>query len=182
MVEQKFCPNCGAETRYGVPQGDNRERAICDQCDTVHYVNPKVVVGCIVERDDSILFCRRNITPQKNKWTLPAGYMENNESAFEGAERETMEESGAVIRILAPYRLFDLPHISQMYLIFRAKMLECPFLPTSESSEVKLFHKEDIPWDQIAFSVIRTTLEHYLVDSEKGTFTFENHVISRYIP
>ncbi len=159
-------------------QIDNRVRATCEACNTIHYENPKLVVGCIVEQGEQILLCQRNIDPQKGKWTLPAGYLENNETAAQGAVRETIEESGAKVELLGAYRLFDLPAISQFYLLFRAKLLTCPFLPTTESSIVQLFHKKDIPWDKIAFPVITRSLQHYCKDAVNKTFSFENHVIT----
>ena len=174
----RFCSSCGAKTDINIPEGDSRERAICRNCGTIHYENPKLVVGCIIEQDEHVLLCRRSINPQMGKWTLPAGYLENNESAAEGAIRETFEESGAQVELCGPYRLFDLPKISQFYLLFRAKLVSCPFLPTPESSEVQLFRWTDIPWEEIAFRVITTTLRHHIDDASNGrNFEFTNHVI-----
>lgn len=177
-MNNKFCSECGARTNNGVPPGDNRERAICAVCGAVHYENPKLVVGCIVEQDDNILLCRRSIKPQRGKWTLPAGYLENNETLAQGALRETFEESGADVELLGPYRLFDLPAINQIYLLFRARLVDCPFTATTESSEIRLFHSMDIPWHQIAFPVISTTLRHYLDDAAADHFPFKNHTIN----
>ena len=174
-----FCSQCGAQTTRKVPKGDSLERDICEACGTIHYENPKLVVGCVVEHGDHLLLCRRNIEPQSGKWTLPAGYMENKETAIQGALRETFEESGAEVEILDVYRLFDLPAISQLYLLFRAKLLSCPFLPTDESSAVRLFKQEDIPWQDIAFPVISATLQHYYQDAEQGSFPFENHILEK---
>ncbi|HHB76548.1 MAG TPA: NUDIX hydrolase [Desulfobulbus sp.] len=179
MAINKFCSICGAVTERIVPEGDERYRAVCTSCHTIHYENPKLVVGCLVTRNESILLCRRAIEPQKGKWTLPAGYLENHETAVQGALRETTEESGAEVSIPTPYRLFDLPHISQLYLLFRAQLLACPFRPTRESLEVRLFHPKNIPWDALAFRVIAKTLEQYVHDAAKGEFSFEHHVISR---
>ena len=104
--------------------------------------------------------------------------MENHETSAQGALRETFEESGAQVEILGAYRLFDIPAVSQVYLLFRARLLSCPFLPTDESSEVRLFRQEDIPWQDIAFPVIRETLKHYYEDAVKGQYALENHVIT----
>lgn len=177
MGNSIFCSACGAATDWIIPEGEDRYRSVCGSCNTVHYENPKLVVGCIVAQEQNILLCRRAIEPQKGKWTLPAGYLENNETAAQGALRETMEESGAEVKLLAPYRLFDLPHISQLYLLFQAQLIACPFQPTSESLEVSLFKTEDIPWNHLAFKVITTTLRHYAHDAANGKFSFENHVI-----
>lgn len=131
-----------------------------------------MVVGCIPIWGDAILLCKRNIEPRKGYWTLPAGYLECNETSQEGAIRETLEETGALVEKLLPYRLFDLPHIAQVYVMFLAKLKAPDFHPTEESIEVRLFKEQDIPWGKIAFPVIETTLQHFLRDQEKDDFRF----------
>jgi ADP-ribose pyrophosphatase YjhB (NUDIX family) len=137
-----------------------------------------MVVGCIVEQADSILLCKRSIAPCSGLWTLPAGYMENNESTDQGALRETMEESGALVEMIGPYRIFDLPHINQIYFIFRSRLISCPFLPTEESVEVRTFPLDALPWPEIAFPVITATLRHYEADRAEGSYPFAQHVLS----
>jgi len=158
------------ETR--VPPSDERARSVCTVCGNIHYQNPKVVVGCIPEYEDRILLCRRDIEPRRGKWTLPAGFLENGESVREGAMRETYEEAQLRAEIVAPYRLFDLVFVNQIYLMFRARILVPEYGSTPESSEVKLIHEKDIPWENIAFPVIEKTLLHYFRDRKKGTFEF----------
>lgn len=131
-----------------------------------------MVVGCIPVWDDRILLCRRNIEPRKGLWTLPAGYLECNETTEEGARRETLEETGALVVNLQPYRLFDIVHISQLYLMFLARLQTPEFHATVESMEVRLSQEKDIPWSGIAFPVIEKTLQHYLHDRQKNDFTF----------
>jgi ADP-ribose pyrophosphatase YjhB (NUDIX family) len=123
-----------------------------------------MVVGCIPEWENRILLCRRAIEPRKGKWTLPAGFMENNETLAQGAARETLEEANARVEILDLYAAYSLPHISQVYLLFRAKLLDLDFSPGIESLEVSLFEERDIPWDEIAFQVIRIPLERFLAE------------------
>jgi ADP-ribose pyrophosphatase YjhB (NUDIX family) len=147
---------------------------VCRNCGNVQYQNPKLVVGSIPEWEERILFCRRDIEPRKGKWTLPAGFMENNETAAEGAVRETWEEARAEVVIVAPYRVYDLPFVNQVYFMFRAQMLSADFETTPESSEIKLLHEENVPWDDIAFPVIRETLKSYFQDRKKGKFEFLN--------
>jgi ADP-ribose pyrophosphatase YjhB (NUDIX family) len=175
----KFCPLCGAEVSYEIPEGDDRFRHVCHACGHVQYHNPKMVVGCIPEWGDRILFCRRNIEPQKGKWTLPAGFMEIDETAADGARRETWEEARVRVDIIAPYRLYDLPFVNQMYLMFRARMLNPDFETTAESAEIKLLKESEVPWQTIAFPVIRETLRCYLKDRKKGRFAFMNLVLAR---
>jgi ADP-ribose pyrophosphatase YjhB (NUDIX family) len=168
-----FCSNCGDTVKLGTPAGDDRSRYLCESCGTVHYENPKVVVGCIPEMNGKILLCRRAIEPRSGKWTLPAGYLENGETVAEGARRETLEEAGARVEILAPYALFNICYVNQVYIMFRARMVDANIQAGSESSEVRFFSERDIPWDQIAFTVIEKTLRRYLKDKPTGLFPFQ---------
>lgn len=171
-MTMKFCSNCGSPVGYHIPDGDDRPRYVCDACKTIHYENPKMVVGCIAEWEDKILLCRRAIEPGMGKWTIPAGYLENAETVSDGAMRETLEEANARVEIISPYTLYNLTFISQIYFIFRARLMDIDFGPTEESSEVKLLAEKDIPWDQIAFDVIRQTLVSYFKDRPGCVFGF----------
>ena len=151
-----YCNNCGNTLRLGTPPGDDRQRHLCATCGTIHYENPKVVVGCIPESDEKILLCRRAI--------------ENGETVAQGAQRETLEEAGAQIEIIAPYALFNITYVSQIYVMFRARLLGGHFEAGSESIEVGLFSEKDIPWDEIAFTVIEATLRQYYKDRPTGKF------------
>jgi len=168
-----FCTECGSELIYRLPDGDDRLRHICDHCGVIHYQNPKVVVGCIPEYNDQILLCRRAIEPRKGKWTLPAGYLENGESVETGAIRETWEEARAKVEISDPLALFNLTFVNQIYLMFRARMIEKKFAPGPESMQVALFDELAIPWDDMAFSVIRKTLEWYFQKRTDNSFSFQ---------
>src|SRR5690606_35951955 len=119
---------------------------------------------------DRVLLCRRAIEPRMGKWTLPAGFMENGESTLEGAIRETAEEAGAMVQAqdCRLYTLFNLPYINQVYLFFLTQLKESVFDPGPESLEVALFREQDIPWDEIAFTVVRITLEQYFRDRERA--------------
>jgi len=158
----KFCSQCGASLSYRIPPGDDRARFICGECGTVHYENPKVVVGCIPVWEDRILLCRRAIEPGLGKWTLPAGYLENGETAEQGAVRETYEEAGARVEIVQPYALFSLTFADHIYFMFHARMLSPHLSPGKESLSAELFSEAEIPWSEIAFGVIRETLERFL--------------------
>ncbi|WP_300455852.1 NUDIX hydrolase [Desulfobacula sp.] len=172
-MEIKFCTACGAPTALKIPTDDDHVRSVCTNCGLVHYNNPKMVVGTIPELNGQVLLCKRNIEPRKGKWTLPAGYLENGESVQDGAGRETLEETRARVRIVEPYRLFNIVFVDQIYLMFRADLTSDTFGPTKESTEVRLFGEKDVPWDDIAFEVIKQTLEHYFQDRKKGTFPFK---------
>jgi len=172
-MDIKFCTACGSSTTLKIPIDDDHVRAVCTNCGLVHYSNPKIVVGCIPEWQGRILLCKRNIEPQKGKWTLPAGYLENHESVQDGAARETFEETMAKVAIIAPYRLFNIVFVDQIYFMFRAAMTSDTFGPTSESTEVRLFDEKEIPWGDIAFKVIKQTLEHYFSDRKENNYPFK---------
>lgn len=172
-IHMKFCSQCGAEVELRIPEGDNLPRFICIQCETIHYQNPKIVAGCIAEWEDKILLCQRAIEPRVGLWTLPAGFMENRETTLEAAMRETQEEANADVEITQLYALFNIPQISQVYLIFRARLLNLEFHPGVESLDVKLFTEQNIPWDNLAFLVIRETLERYFKDKAQNEFTLQ---------
>lgn len=166
----KFCNQCGAAVMLRIPAGDTRSRFVCAACETIHYENPKIVAGCIPEWQDKVLLCRRAIEPRHGFWTLPAGFMENDETTIEAAARETLEEAQARVEISGLYALFNLPHINQVYVMFRAKLLDLNFGPGSESLEVALFDEHEIPWDELAFAVVRETLQLYYADRKQGAF------------
>ena len=151
-----------------VPTGDNRPRHVCTVCAAVHYQNPKIVVGAIPEWQDQILLCRRAIEPRYGFWTLPAGFLERGETTLAGAARETLEEANARIEIGHLYSLFNLPHIDQVYMLFRARLLDLDFGPGEESLEVRLFAETEIPWDELAFPVVRETLNLFFSDRADG--------------
>lgn len=167
-----FCSDCGAGVTLRVPDGDSVARYVCVTCGTIHYQNPKVVVGCIPEWGEKILLCRRAIEPRHGKWTLPAGFLENGETAGQGALRETLEEANARVEIGALYTFYNLPGINQIYILFRGRLLDLDFSPGEESLEVRLFDENEIPWDELAFPTISETLKHYYADRRNGGFGF----------
>ncbi len=175
----KFCSACGAPVERRIPAGDERERFVCPSCDTIHYQNPNIVTGCIPEWEDRILLCRRAIEPRRGLWTLPAGFMENGESTQQGAARETWEEARARVEVIELYSLFNLPHIDQVYLLFRARMLDTDFGPGPESLEVALFREDQIPWDELAFPVVAKTLKLYFADRHAGAYRLKLGDIER---
>ncbi|MDT8377942.1 MAG: NUDIX hydrolase [Desulfotignum sp.] len=169
----KYCSVCGAKMTTRIPEDDDHARPVCDRCGHVHYENPKLVVGCIPVQGDQVLLCKRNIEPQKGMWTLPAGYLENGETVQQGAVRETLEETRSRVAIIAPYRMFNLVFVQQIYLMFRARLLDDHFGPTKESTQVRLFSESEIPWEKIAFESIRQTLADYFSDRPGQEYPFE---------
>ena len=160
-----------------VPQGDSRERFICDDCDTIHYQNPRVVTGCLVTWQDKVLLCRRAIDPRSGLWTLPAGFLENGETTQEGAARETWEEACARVEVIDLYTMFSLPHISQIYMFYRAELVDGTYSAGEETLEAELFAEQEIPWSELAFPVIEKTLELYFRDRPRDKFPVHTHDI-----
>lgn len=168
----KYCSHCGSPVTVTIPEGDNRPRHVCSSgsCGLIHYQNPNIVAGCLIEHGDRLLLCRRAIEPRYGLWTLPAGFLENGESIEEGARRETREEACAEVEILQLFTIFSLTHINQVYMMFRARLHEPLFSPGEESLDVRLFDESEIPWSELAFPVMNQTLRHYYEDRSKGEF------------
>lgn len=168
----KFCPSCGAPCTYSIPADDNRERATCTACGTIHYENPINVVGTLPVWGDGpegqVLLCKRAIEPRYGLWTLPAGFLELAETAAEGALRETDEEAGAKVEMQDLYCLLNVVSVGQIHLFYRARLLSPEFNPGPETLEARLFHEREIPWDQIAFRTVRQTLQNFFEDRRLG--------------
>uniref|UniRef100_A0A1J3ICF7 Nudix hydrolase 23, chloroplastic n=1 Tax=Noccaea caerulescens TaxID=107243 RepID=A0A1J3ICF7_NOCCA len=175
----KFCQWCGGPTKHEIPDGEEKLRAICTHCDKIAYQNPKMVVGCLIEHEEKVLLCKRNIQPSHGLWTLPAGYLEVGESAAEGAMRETWEEAGATVEVISPFAQLDIPLIGQTYVIFLAKLNNLHFAPGPESLECRLFALDEIPFDSLAFSSIYVTLNLYLEDLKNGKLKFHYGTINK---
>ena len=168
----KHCRKCGTSVVYRIPDdGDTKERAICTACTTVHYENPLNVVGTVPAWGDKVLLCKRNIEPRWGKWTLPAGFMELNETVAEGAARETVEESGAEFELEGLFSLVTVARVGQVHLFYRARLLSDRFNPGFETIEARLFAEDEIPWEEIAFRTVKETLEHYFADRRAGSFS-----------
>ena len=172
VMTMNYCPHCGAPVTSKIPEADDRPRFVCEACAVIHYQNPKMVVGTIPETGGSILLCRRAIEPARDKWTLPAGYLENGETLQEGAARETLEEAGYQVSDLVPYAIANIASINQVYIMFRCSLADSAGAPGSESLEIKLFQPPEIPWQELAFRSIREVLKLYCQDREEGKFPF----------
>ena len=168
----KFCSNCAAPITQRIPPGDALPRHVCDACGSIHYQNPKLVVGAVPEWEGRILLCRRAIEPRYGYWTLPAGFMENDETAAQGAARETLEEAGARIDLIAPFSIISVPYVNQVHVFYRARLVNLDFKPGEESLEVELFAEEQIPWKDISFRTVGLTLKNWFADRARGSFGF----------
>ncbi|MFS2015191.1 NUDIX hydrolase [Massilia sp. CT11-108] len=164
----KFCSECAHPVTVAIPEGDNRPRYVCTHCGTIHYQNPKMVIGSIPvwEQDGElkVLLCKRAIEPRYGYWTLPAGFMENGETTSAAAARETEEEAGANIELGNLFTLLNVVHVHQVHMFYLARLVDLDFAPGIESLDVQLFSEAEIPWADLAFPTIRTTLELFFAD------------------
>lgn len=165
-----YCSNCGAKVSLLVPEGDNRHRYVCETCQTIHYENPKIVTGCIPRWQDRILLCKRAIEPRYGLWTLPAGFLENDETIMQGAMRETAEEANAVVENMQLFCVFSIAHINQVYTMYRGDLVDGEASAGEESLDVALLKEFEIPWQEIAFQVVNETLKQYFRDLKQGEF------------
>lgn len=174
-----YCSQCGKPITLRIPTGDNRERHVCDHCDTIHYQNPRVIAGCLPFIGDQVLLCKRAIEPRHGLWTLPAGFMENGETTLEGALRECMEEAQASIDNPELCGMFDIPQINQVYVFYRGPLSNMSFGAGEESLEVELFREHEVPWKELAFPVVELALHHYFEDVKRGAFEVHTGSIQR---
>ena len=174
-----YCSVCGAPVALRIPPGDNLARHVCDSCGAIHYRNPRLVVGSLPIWQDRVLLCRRAIEPRHGMWTLPAGFMENEETVAEAALRETREEANAAVELDDMFTLISVPHVSQVHIIFLAQMTDLNYSAGQETLDVALFREEEIPWHEIAFRTIAMTLRHYFSDRRAGAFSFHTGAIAR---
>ena len=166
----KYCSNCGDKVTFKDVEDDHLQRFVCEGCDTIHYQNPNVVVGSIPIWDGKILIAKRGISPRSGFWNLPAGFLENQETVEQGAERELFEETEAKVKNLQLFSVYSVPRINQIHIYYRAEMTSDHWALTLESTEIMLCDPADIPWDQIAFPSTKFALEKYIEDLKKGSF------------
>ena len=177
MIVMKYCVSCGDQLEWRVPDGDNLPRHICRACQHIHYMNPKIIVGCLpIWEERRILLCKRAIEPRYGFWTVPGGFMENGETVEQGTLRETKEEANAEV-ILGPlHSVYSVPHIGQVFLFFLAELQHLDFYPGVESLETRLFTEDEIPWEEIAFNSTRFALERFFGDLKTGRTATAPHL------
>ena len=166
----KHCRACGTPVAYVIPADDNRERAVCPACATIHYENPLNVVGTVPTWGEQVLLCKRAIEPRYGLWTLPAGFLELGESTAQGALRETDEEAGAQIELGSLFTVLNVVRVGQLHLFYLASMTSPALNPGSETLEARLFLEDEVPWEEIAFRTVRETLRFFFDDRRRGRF------------
>jgi len=175
---QTYCSQCGGKLTRMIPPDDNRVRDVCTHCGAVHYQNPRNVVGVVPIWRDSVLLCRRAIEPRRGKWTLPAGFMELGESTAQGALRETQEEAGVQVSLESLYTVLDVAHVDQVHVFYLARVLSPELDPGPETLEARFFELSAIPWEDLAFRTVSTTLRHYVQDHARGVFSVHHGQIA----
>ena len=173
----QYCNQCGHKVKYQTPEGDNKPRAVCQNCFYVQYENPLIVTGCIIEHEGRILLGKRTIEPRKNCWNVPAGFLENGESTLDGAIREVKEEVLADVKNIELFGVYSIVQRSQVHIYYRAQLDSADYGAGAETSESKLFLPDDIPWDNLAFPVNITALKHYVREMQTGEFTIHEQEI-----
>lgn len=165
---QSYCCKCGSDLESRIPAGDNKLRYVCTACSFVHYDNPKIVTGAVVEHEGQILLCKRAIEPRRGYWTVPAGFMELGETLAQGASRETLEEACATVQLGSLLAIVDVPEAGQVHAFYRGTMTDRQYGAGEESLETRLFAPGDIPWDEIAFRSGHIALTQYLAQKASG--------------
>ncbi len=168
MDSINFCSQCGHKTNLQIPLGDNRQRAVCSQCGHIHYQNPNPVCGAILTWEDKVLLCKRAIEPQLGKWTLPAGFMEINETPMQAAARESYEEAYAQSPRLELFSIYTFSRIGHVNMIYRGELSDGYAKAGPESQAVNLYDEKDIPWDELAFTVMTENLKRFFEDRKNG--------------
>lgn len=174
-----YCTQCANPLARIIPPDDNRVRDVCLQCGTVHYQNPRMVVGVVPVWENKLLLCRRAIRPRYNTWTLPAGFMELQESTAEGALREADEEAGVALALGNLFTVIDVPEADQVHIYYLAKVIDPTLNPGPESLEAAYFDLDSIPWDELSFRTVSTTIQHYLKDQQAGQFGVHHYTINK---
>ena len=163
-----FCSACGQPVLQKIPDGDHLPRHVCTSCGTIHYQNPRIIAGCVIDVDGRILLCKRAIEPRRGYWTVPAGFMENGEAVQDAAAREAMEEALAHVRIGSLLAIVNVLRAHQVHIMFRAQLERPDFGVGPESLETQLYAESEIPWPEVAFLSVEFALRRYLEDRRAG--------------
>ena len=157
-----YCIKCGSSNiNFDIPKGDNRQRHSCNDCGYIHYINPRIIAGCIIQKEGKILLAKRAIEPRYGKWNWPAGFLEQNEDVITGAAREALEETGYEVKISHLQTIYSVPHVSQVFMLFVADIIAKKFENPGETLEMQLFNEKNIPWDEVAFSSNTFAIKKY---------------------
>lgn len=159
--EPSFCPACGKALEPRVLEEDHRPRLVCPD-GHVTWRNPRLVVGTLPVRGGRVYLARRSIEPGAGQWTYPGGFLEVGESAQEGARRETEEETQLRVEVGRLIGAYSRPHVGVVTLVYEANVVGGEALPGAETTEVRDFGPDQIPWDELAFTTAESALRDWV--------------------
>jgi ADP-ribose pyrophosphatase YjhB (NUDIX family) len=159
--EPAYCPACGAAVSPQMLEDDHRPRLVCPN-GHVTYRNPRLVVGTLPVREGRVFLARRSIEPGAGLWTYPGGFLEVGESAQEGARRETEEETQLRVEVGRLIGVYSRPHVSVVTVIYEATVVGGEALPGVETTEVRDFGPDEIPWQELAFTTGESALRDWV--------------------
>lgn len=164
--EFQYCPVCGGLLKALSLKENEPTRLVCSECDFVFYLDPKVVACSILELKGGIVLLKRGIEPQKGKWVMPGGYVDRGEKVEAAAIRETLEECGLKTRLNGLLGVYSYPGKSQVVVVYMVQYLSGDLAAKDETQEVRLFRKEQIPWQDLGFQSTVDALKDYLSNEQ----------------
>ena len=172
MPDINYCPECGGPLLRHVVGSEPRNHWFCQRCQTPHYNYPRVVVTAFVAYGDRLLWVQRGLPPQRGKWAIPGGFLEQGETLAEGAARELHEEAGILLspHQLQLYMTGSITFINQLYMGFRATVATDDCLPGVESMDCRFFTRDECPWDQLAYPQVNDSIRQAYDDLDSGSF------------
>jgi len=159
--DPRFCPTCGRPVSPTLLEDDHRPRLVCAE-GHITWRNPRIVVGTLPVSGGNVILARRDIEPARGRWNCPGGFLETGESAQEGARRETEEETELRVEVGRLIGVYSRPHVGVVTLIFEASVVGGHAEPKAETSEVRAFGADDIPWEELAFSTVESALRDWV--------------------
>lgn len=156
-----YCPSCGAELHERVVKNGERARHVCKACEFIYYQNPKIAAAVIPADGARVLLTRRSIEPGFGKWVFPGGYVDLGEVVPEAARREAREEACVDVAIEGLLNVYSYPDRPVVVVVYTGRITGGAPAAGDECSEARLFARDEIPWDELAFPSTRDALDDY---------------------
>ncbi|WP_119065473.1 NUDIX hydrolase [Rubrobacter indicoceani] len=160
--EYEFCPRCGGCLEQKVIKDGEPARLVCTNCGFVFYLGPKLVAGALFEDKGGIVLVKRGINPSYGLWTFPGGFVERGERVEAAAERETLEETGVVVKAKEIVGLYTYDGLVPAIAVYAAEIVGGELAPLDETLEVRSFAKDRLPWEEMAFQSTEQALKDYM--------------------
>ena len=164
-MQPRFCPQCASPLARQTPKDGEPERLVCPACGHVHYMDPKLAAGCIVEHQGGIVLVRRGIEPGYGKWVYPGGYVDRGETVEEAARRETQEEACLEVRVGPLVGLYSYPGQTVIVAVYRGTVTGGTLRAADECLEARPFTPQAIPWSELAFPSTFDALRDYVAQA-----------------